>query len=488
MLSLINLVNKSDLLLLINGHSIVLYEIQDSSLTAKLTESLLEALETLPEFLKQYKDPKIKIVLDPQKEAHKAITIPDIGSIKAYNRLKSLLLEMNDDILYPITTQKPTKAEQAWEFVVTKANLCNLTKAIIKTLMSEGFAILGIHLLSEENGNLCKKIQNALSQDLKTPKDSYFCMYIQNSNGELHEFTLKNEEIINIKSFSIIEDQNLLSNIQRKFNDNKKRLLLKKVPLSKIYLVGLLPEQLRSTIKSDKNQIFLSARDLAKRLINKTSSDTSTYSTILLNISLIKGMRRSLHLNEVSRIITLKYLHRVVLVPCLIAASILLFITFTILFRASVTKELIENKTAVMTKLDKDYENIELVNKSKKTALNKSANLNELYNIINSNKYSLELLAKISHSNTDKLYIRKFLYLELDTKPKQNIIQLEINTSNTDKQTNNYFDHVDAFIKNLERSFPNKEITTLRTSAHNDNNVPIVIKLAESVKQDESNN
>jgi len=488
MLSLINLVNKSDLLLLINGHIIVLYEIQDSCLTAKLTENLEEALENLPEFLKQYKDPKIKIVLDPQRETHKTISIPDIGSIKAHKRLKSLLLEMNDDILHPLTAQKPTRLDPSWEFVVTKANLCNHTKILIKRLMSEGFSISGIQLLSEENGNLCKKIQNALSQDLKTPKDAYFCMYMQNSNGELYEFTLKSEEIINIKSFSIIEDQNLLSNIQRKFNDNKKRLLLKKVPLSKIYLVGLLPEQLRSTIKSDKNQIFLSARDLAKRLINKTTSSTSTYSTILLNISLIKCMKRSLHLKEVSKITTLKYLHKVCLVPCLIAAAILLFITFTTLFRSSVTKELIENKIAVVTKLDKDYTSIESINKSKKTALNKSENLNSLYNIINSNKYSLELLAKISHSNADKLYIREFLYLELDTKPKQNIIQLEINTSNSDKKTNSYFDHVDEFIKDLEKNFPNKEVTTLRTTSNNDNNIPILIKLVESVKQDESDN
>lgn len=488
MLSLISLVNKSDLLLLINGHTIVLYEIKDSSLTAKLTENLEEAMETLPEFLKQYKDPKIKIVLDPQKEVHKTISMPDIGSIKVYNRLKSLLLEMKDDILHPITTQKPTRSEQSWEFVVTKANLSNPTKAIIKTLTSEGFSISGIHLLSEENGDLCKKIQKALSQDLKTQKGSYFCTYIQNSNGELYEFTLKDDEIVNIRSFSIIEDQNLLSNIQRKFNENKKRLLLKKVPANKIYLVGLLPEQLRSTIKSDKNQIFLSARDLAKRLMNKTASDTSTYSSILLNISFIKSMKRSLHLKEVSRIITLKYLHKVALIPCFISAFILLFITLTVLFKASVTKELIENKAAVVTKLDKDHISIESVNKSKKTALNKSENLNDLYNIINSNKYSIEVLAKISHSNEDKLYIKEFLYIELDTKPKQNIIQLEINTSNSDKQINHYFDHIDDFIKNLERNFPNKEVTTSRTTTNNDNNVPILIKLVESVKQDENNN
>jgi len=469
--------STSNLLLLANDNSIVLYENHKGRLTAKLTIDSKNSVLTLIKALKKHINPKITLILDPRNESQKLLSIPDIGSIKTKDALKKKLLYMSGDILHPIVIQKPTKKSQTWQFLITKADLNPTIRNLIKTLLRYNISIYRAHLLSTGNMILCKRIQKLISKKISAPKNSYFFIYLQNSNGELHEFTLKNNNIINYKSENIDESE-LYTQIQNMFTRNKNKLKFQKIPENQVYLILLLPEQYRSNIKTDKNKIFLSARDISSSMLNRTTSGLCNYSSILNEIAFVKNSPEPLSIPSIKKLTFLETSHKISLFLTAAISLVLLSLSTHHLFSSYKENINVEEQLNNAKKLEYSLAQTKLLSGGKHALLKNNSDLNNLYNVISNNPYSLKMMTDISTANTYQLPIDRFLYRVTDITKKKYSIQIKINSPTIHhKDINHHFRKIDSFAANLEKKFPTKEVRIYRENS--DNNTPITIQLSD---------
>lgn len=472
-----HLFSTTNILLLANDTSVVLYESNQGRLDPKLTIDYTEITEKLIKYLKKYHKPNVTVVLDPQGETQKAISIPDIGSMKTKDALKKKLQNMPGDILCPIIAHKPTKKSHNWKFIIVTSNLIPSIHELISTLIQHNIFMTRVHLLSSGMMAMSKNIQKLIRKKIISKNNSYFFIYMQNTNGEVCEFTLKDHHLINYKSENV-DDSELLTQIQKKFTKNKNRLKFQKVPENQVYLILLLPEQFRSSVIPEKNTFFLSARDAGSEILKRTTSGVCSYSNILNEIAFIRNIPRKISIPAIQKLTALKNIHRFSVLPIYITLLTLIFISANYCFLIYKEKINIKNQLNYYRETEENLSNIKILSKKKHKLLERNAELNNIYNMINNNPYSIDMMTGISTANTKLLPVDSFSYSVPNITKNKCEITLKINSSSLyEKRKSNYFVEVDNFVKTLESKFPSKEISVSRENSNNDE--IIIIKLSD---------
>jgi len=479
--------DRSNFLILISEDTLVLYDIIRDELKVKFTVKLEKATKNVQQFLENNENAKIKVVLDPKYISQKFITIPDIGSVKTHQALNEIIKKTDANIVHAITTNKPTTINPEWRFLVVKANLNKNIKKILQLLYDNGVAMSDLHMAILGHMDLALKLTRAFSEELEPQSDHYFYVYIQNANGELCQFLIQNATVMDIKQTSVNEND-LTAHIEESFNKNKKAHITNKVPSSKIASIAVLPEQFRSSVSEGRNNFFLSSNEAVIKLTNKHSARTMTHSSVLTEFNFVKNRQRALHLEDQQLSHKLKTKYHIWLGSLIVAIIILVSSTSITIIDSIKLSANIESKSIILDHLKQEFQKLEVTSKEKRALLKNNIKVHELYQIINSNRYSLDTLTKISNANSKKIPIRRFQYYTSDSDPSKYIIELEVSPPEQNQSTSKYFSNVDAFTKNLESGLTDKEICPFRPEKdlHN-NKLPITLKLIDS-QRDVSDN
>ena len=291
----------TDIILLVNHYSIILYEKQEKKLMARLTLGAKSNPLQLIKHIKKYNNPRVTLILDPQEETQKYLSIPHTGALKSRIALKKELKNISADLAYTILTHKPNRQDQNWKYLITKVNLNNIMHCLIKALVQHNIFIYRVHLQSIGNMSLCEKLQKNCKKEVSAPKNSYFFIYLQNSNDQICEFILKDSNIIDYKSYTVDENK-LCSYIQTRFSRHKSKLRSQEVSDNRIYLILLLPEQYRSSTKTGTNRFFLSTRDIAYKFLKRTTSGACNYSSIINEIAFVRNNTKHISIGPVEKI------------------------------------------------------------------------------------------------------------------------------------------------------------------------------------------
>lgn len=443
-----NITRPTNLLILINKSNIILYETNGPIPIAKLTVPLGTDYSALKQFLEDFNEPVIKVVLDQTSATKNKISIPDVGRVKIEKKLKAFIKKDNPDISTSLIARVPDSVEKDWEFIITKHTLGQHTKTALVAILESNSEVQGVYLSFTSNIILCQKISKIITKEERLSRDTRLFIYLQDSNDYVFEFQLEEHKVVEIKS-KPIKKERIPKYVNEKLDlHNHKSTTQKK----KISALVLLPEKLRTKIHTHPEQFFRSPLDFHKKYRTNTISTQSTYTTLLCHFNFIKHNPKPLPITQVKKHKFLHLLNKSInwLFALLAVTLIYVSITMAISYRNFQNDIHLQDKR--LSLLQRNYRHSFQENLVKGKMLTHNKNVQTLYNLIRFNKYSTRVLDSIEKSNTENLPIKKISYSSPIEFSHKNIIELELDQ---EKVTS-----IKTFIKNMRENLPDREIVS----------------------------
>jgi hypothetical protein len=448
-----NITRPTNLLILINRSNIILYETKGPVPTAKLTVPLGINYSALQQFLKDFKEPVIKIIIDQTSTTRTKFSIPDIGKVKIEKKLKSFLKQDNPDISTSLTAREPQSVDKNWEFIIAKHTLDQNTKSALSTLLESDSEVQGIYLSFSLNIILCQQISKTITKKYKIPKEKDLFIYMQDSNDHIYEFEMSEYKVVRIKS-QALKKENIATYINKQLVAHHEESITKK---RKISAIVLLPEQTRTHINTHIDQFFISPLDLYKKYTKNTISTQYTYTALLCHFNFLKNAPQPLPIRQIRKLKTLYVLNKSMKWLFGVFCALLIYSMITMALYYQDTQEDIHIQEKTLNLLQKSYNHSLQENLLKSKLLRDNKNARSLYHLIRFNNYSTRILDIIEKSNTEDLPIQQFRYFSPIESSNKNIIELELDQKKVKS--------IKTFVKNMKQNLPEREIISfLRNS------------------------
>lgn len=444
-----------NLLVLINKTNLILYEIKDSIPTAKLTVPLGSNYDALKQFLKEYKNPVAKVVLDQTGNPITSISIPDIGKVNIEKKLKSFIRKDTPDISTSLLSRKADHIEKNWEFLITKNSLNKSTKTALSALLESEAEIHGLYLSFSSNVTLCQKLSKLVAKEKKLNKNHPLTIYLQDSNECLYEFAIQNHKVVNVKTKNLF-NQDLPKYLNKRLKIHNER---KRQEGTRAAVLMLLPEQLRTKIRTSRNQFFMSPMELYNKNKKATISTQATYTAVLCNLNFIRYNPEPLPIKQIKKHKALYLVDRGMDWLFAGLTTTLLYMTVTMMLEYKDFQRELPLQQRSFTLLQKDYEYSLNEKRLKEQSIKTNKNALALYQLIRSNNYSTRTLDSIAKSNTNDLNIRRFTYFSPLKSITANKIELELDTKE--------IGFVRAFTNNLKKNLPAQDIMSFVKNIQN---------------------